>query len=159
MRDLCAPGMVIVAVVVLASTGAGAAATAAEPAFWDRVAAPDQQRFDRLVAEARDLLQRANDAAGAARTLNAALALDAARGGALADFDTFFLLAQIESARGRTAPAVEALERAEPLARAVGQKADCWFRLGVERSKLGRYADALAAYDRELALGAPVGTP
>jgi tetratricopeptide (TPR) repeat protein len=117
-------------------------ARAGEPAFWERVAAPEGERFDRQVQAARELWQRSNDPAGAEKTLREALAAPRAGGGA-ADFDALFLLALIQSARGHTIQAVETLERAEPLARLPGQKADCWFRLGVERSKLGRYADAL----------------
>jgi len=34
-----------------------------------------------------------------------------------------------------------------------GQRSSCWFRLGLTRSKLGRYRDAVASYDQQIALG------
>ena len=69
------------------------------------------------------------------------------------EFSTLFLLAEVQSLRGHPADAAATLERAEPLARLPGQKTACWFRLGLERSRLGRYREALASYDQQIALG------
>src|SRR6185369_1537588 len=69
------------------------------------------------------------------------------------DFRALFLLAEIQSIAGRPAASVATLERALARAQLPSQEAGCRFRLGVERSKLGQYAEAVADYDRQVALG------
>ena len=128
--------------------------------MWQHIADPQRDRFERLVQKARDLLAEAVAPSGdRGRTalgdrlapcearLHEALALSPF------DFSTLFLLFEVQSLRGHPAEAVATLERAEPLARLPGQKATCWFRLGLERSHLGRYREALASYDQQIALG------
>ena len=137
-------------------------ARAAEPVFWDKVASRQRDRADRLVQKAKDLLadagsgslndgkhpQAADNLGRAEALLREALALDPPP-----DFSTLLLLAEVQSSRGHAADATASLERAESLARLPAQKAACWFRLGVERSKIGRYREALASYDSQIALG------
>ncbi len=132
----------------------------ADPAMWQHVADPQRDQFERLVQKARDLLaegmtpsgergraQLAERLASSEARLHEALALSPF------DFSTLFLLAEVQSLRGHVSDAVATLERAEPLARLSGQKAACWFRLGLERSHLGRYREALASYEQQIALG------
>jgi len=128
--------------------------------MWQHIADPQRDQFERLVQKARDLLAEAVAPSGdRGRTplsdrlapcearLHEALALSPF------DFSTLFLLFEVQSLRGHPADAVATLERAEPLARLPSQKATCWFRLGLERSHLGRYREALASYDQQIALG------
>jgi tetratricopeptide (TPR) repeat protein len=132
----------------------------ADPAMWQHLADPQRDQFERLVQKARDLLaegmsppgergrtQLADRLASCEARLHEALALSPF------DFSTLFLLAEVQSLRGHVGDAVATLERAEPLARLSGQKAACWFRLGLERSHLGRYREALASYQQQIALG------
>jgi tetratricopeptide (TPR) repeat protein len=135
----------------------------ADTTIWQRVADPQRDRFERLVQKARDLLAEgvspSSSSGEAARAqLTARLASCEARlHEALAlspfEFSTLFLLAEVQSLRGHPAAAAATLERAEPLARLPGQKTACWFRLGLERSRLARYREALASYDQQIALG------
>jgi tetratricopeptide (TPR) repeat protein len=152
-----------VAIVLLLSAAVaslgGAPARAAEPAFWDKVASRQRERAERLVQKAKDLLAYGGSAVDAKRPqgvdtlaraeamLHEALALDAP------DFTTLLLLADVQSLRGNVAEAAATLERAESLARLPAQRSVCWFRLGIERSKLGRYREAVASYDAQIALG------
>jgi tetratricopeptide (TPR) repeat protein len=69
------------------------------------------------------------------------------------DFRALYLLGDVQSIAGRSAAAVTSFERARARAPLPGQEASCWFRLGVERSRLGHYAAAVADYDRQIALG------
>jgi tetratricopeptide (TPR) repeat protein len=142
-----------------AGTGAAAAAAdrAAGPPFWERVASPGRERFERLFADADALLsgdqplgRRLTEAvklAQAEALLREALALQPD------DYRTLSLLADVQSIAGRPAAAAATLERARARAQLPAQEASCWFRLGVERSKLGQYAEAVADYDRQVALG------
>ncbi len=149
-----------VAAAALVGTFAPSRSAAAEPAMWQHIADPQRDQFDRLVQKARDLLaegvtpsgdrgrpQLSERLASSEARLREALALSPF------DFATLFLLFEVQSLRGHPADAVATLERAEPLARLPGQKAACWFRLGLERSRLGRYREALASYDQQIALG------
>jgi tetratricopeptide (TPR) repeat protein len=144
----------------MALAGVSAPPARAEPSMWQHIADPQRDQFERLVQKARDLLAEAVAPSGdRGRTalgdrlapcegrLHEALALSPF------DFSTLFLLFEVQSLRGHPADAVATLERAEPLARLPGQKATCWFRLGLERSHLGRYREALASYDQQIALG------
>jgi tetratricopeptide (TPR) repeat protein len=151
--------------IALAQEGGGAAvgpaAAAADraggPPFWERVASPGRERFERLFADADALLsgdqplgRRLTEAvklAQAEALLREALALQPD------DYRTLSLLADVQSIAGRPAAAAATLERARARAQLPAQEASCWFRLGVERSKLGQYAEAVADYDRQVALG------
>jgi tetratricopeptide (TPR) repeat protein len=131
-----------------------------EPSMWQHIADPQRDQFERLVQKARDLLAEGVSPSGdrGRTSLSDRLASCEARlheALALAPFDfaTLFLLAEVQSLRGHTGDAVATLERAEPLARLPGQKSACWFRMGLERSHLGHYRDALASYDQQIALG------
>ncbi len=128
--------------------------------MWQHVADPQRDQFERLVQKARDLLAEGvtpSGDRGRAPLSDRLAACEARLHEALAlspfDFSTLFLLFEVQSLRGHAADAVATLERAEPLARLPGQKATCWFRLGLERSHLGRYREALASYDQQIALG------
>jgi tetratricopeptide (TPR) repeat protein len=139
----------------------GAHTAAAEPILWERIAEPQRARVDGLVQKARELLVEAPPAAGdkgggarppdnlgrSEALLREALAL------APLDFSVLFMLAEVQSLRGHIVDAAATLERAEPLARLPSQRSSCWFRLGIERSRLGRYRDAVASYDQQIALG------
>jgi len=131
--------------------------------FWERVANPGRERFAQLYEEAEAVLSANDRTVGRRLTqpeklsqaqalLREALALRPS------DFRALLLLAEIESIAGHPAAAVAILERAVPNAQLPGQEATCWFRLGVERSKLGLYAEAVADYDRQVALGEADGT-
>jgi tetratricopeptide (TPR) repeat protein len=146
--------MAVTAALLLAAFPTGL--HAGEPGLWARVADARPAEFERLVRQAKEGLLKTNDLAGAEAGLRAALALDLGDRPGL--FEAALLLAEVQAARGESSQAVQTLERAEPLARFAGQQADCWFRLGVERSKLGQYREALASYDRQLALGPAAGT-
>jgi tetratricopeptide (TPR) repeat protein len=150
----------VACVALLAGVLAPARVVRADPAMWQHVADPQRDQFERLVQKARDLLaegltptgergrtQLADRLATSEARLHEALALSPF------DFSTLFLLAEVQSLRGHVSDAVATLERAEPLARLSGQKAACWFRLGLERSHLGRYREALASYEQQIALG------
>jgi tetratricopeptide (TPR) repeat protein len=146
--------------VAIAGVLAPALRAHAEPSMWQHIAEPQRDQFERLVQKARDLLAEgvapsgdrgraplSERLASCEARLNEALALSPF------DFSTLFLLSEVQSLRGHSADAVATLERAEPLARLPGQKATCWFRLGLERSHLGHYREALASYDQQIALG------
>jgi tetratricopeptide (TPR) repeat protein len=149
------------AVVVTAPRRAAVAAEGAP--FWERASNPEREKFERLFSEAEGLLT-----GGDAAALRAGLPADKlARAEALLrealalrpdEFRALFLLADVQSLAGRSAAAVATLERALPRAQLPSEEAACWFRLGVERSKLGRYAEAVADYDRQVALGESDGT-
>jgi tetratricopeptide (TPR) repeat protein len=119
--------------------------------FWERAAAPARARPDRLVAEADALLgaqpRTAETLARAEALVREALAV------APDDFRALMLLAEASARAGRPAATLTALERACPLAPRGPGAASCWFRLGVERSRQGRFAQGLAAYERLIATG------
>src|SRR6185369_17290105 len=143
----------------LVTSGTRAAAqSAASGPFWERVASPGRERFERLYDQADALLSggerplgrrltQPDKLAQAEALLQEALALRPA------DFRALFLLAEVQSIAGRPAASVATLERALARAQLPSQEAGCRFRLGVERSKLGQYAEAVADYDRQVALG------
>jgi tetratricopeptide (TPR) repeat protein len=146
---------------------AAAADDSTEPPFWERVTSPGRERFERLFEQADGLLS-SNDllgphALGRRLTQPEKLAQsEALLHEALAlrpdDFRALLLLAEVQSIADRPAAAVSTLERALPRAQLPSQEAICWFRLGVERSKLGQYAEAVTDYDREVAFGDADGT-
>jgi tetratricopeptide (TPR) repeat protein len=156
--------IVALAVAAFAVVPPRRAAVAAEGApFWERATNPERERFERLFTEAEGLV-----ASGEGAPVRAGLPSDKlARAEALLrealalrpdEFRALFLLADVQSLAGRPAAAVATLERALPRAQLPSEEAACWFRLGVERSKLGRYAEAVADYDRQVALGESDGT-
>ena len=69
------------------------------------------------------------------------------------DLTNYFALADVQVMAGRSAAAIETLERALPYCRRA-ERAGIWFRLGVVRAKLGRYRDAAVAYGAAVAAGA-----
>ena len=135
---------------------------AAEPNIWERVADPQRDRSERLAQKAKELIADAPAApvgrgpTGARPPDNLARAEELLREATTLDpldFANLFLLAELQSMRGHEADAAATLERAEPLARLPSQRSSCWFRLGLARSKLGRYREAVASYDQQIALG------
>lgn len=149
-----------------------ARAAGADSGFWQRIATPEHDRFEELVRQARELLgegtgsasvsggpldgarerQQAENAARAEGLLRTALGLEPS------DFAATFLLSEVQSSRGHPSQAIESLERAEGLARLPSQRTVCWFRLGIERTKLGQYREAVMSYERQIALGDADGT-
>jgi len=126
--------------------------------FWEHVADPGRERFDRLYEQAEGMLSEGERSVGRRLTQAGKLAqAEALLREALAlrpdDFRALFLLADVQSIADRPAVAVATFERARAHAQLPAQEATCWFRLGVERSKLGQYAAAVADYDRQIALG------
>jgi tetratricopeptide (TPR) repeat protein len=141
----------LAALALLVTVGAGPGrATAAAP-FWERAAEPARTRGDRLVAEA-DALLAAQPRSPERLARAEALAREAVAA-APDDFRALVLLADVDVRAGRAAASLAALERACPRAPVGATAASCWFRLGVERSRQGRYAEALAAYERLIADG------
>lgn len=69
------------------------------------------------------------------------------------DFETRWRLAELLSATARPADAVRELEAAVRIAPTPLHQGRVWFRIGQERARLGRYDEALDAYERKLALG------
>ena len=69
------------------------------------------------------------------------------------DLAALIAVVEAEEDGGRSAAAVAALERALPRLRGAEQTG-AWFRLGVVRSKLGRYREAGVAYGAAVASGA-----
>ncbi|HET6150388.1 MAG TPA: tetratricopeptide repeat protein [Polyangia bacterium] len=159
-------GSARVALAVAAAVLARVPVALCEPDLWQRIADPRRDRADRLVQKAKELIADApappagrgtgarppDNIGRAEELLREATALDPL------DFATLFLLAEVQSMRGREAEAAATLERAEPLARLPSQRSACWFRLGLARSKLGRYREAVASYDQQIALGEPDAT-
>jgi tetratricopeptide (TPR) repeat protein len=124
--------------------------------FWERVATPGRERFEHLYTEADALV---TERAPGRRTLES---VKLAQAEALlrealtlrpGDFRALFLLGDVQSIAGRPADAVATFERALLRAELPTHEAACWFRLGVERSKLGQYAQAVTDYDHQIALG------
>jgi tetratricopeptide (TPR) repeat protein len=141
----------LVAIVVGTLTSQRAAATTA--GFWERVAAAPRAEAERLVSEAEVAL-----AAPAPKGTPPALArAEALVRRALVlvpdDFRALSTLAEIDARLGREVVALADLERACRRAPAGPVAGACWFQLGVERSRRGRFAEALAAYEARLALG------
>jgi tetratricopeptide (TPR) repeat protein len=130
-----------------------AAATTA--GFWERVATSPRVEADRLLTEAEGLLAADPRRPGAGTPGARAEAL-VRRALALVpdDFRALAALAEIDDRAGRAAAALAGLERACPRAPNVGVAAACWFRLGIEQSRRGRFAEAVAAYEQRLALAA-----
>ena len=114
-------GAVVLALVLLAPAGAGAAP---DGSFWGRVAG----------------------AAGAGRP-------SAADGAEKVDIARVLERADSEENAGRLESACAMLERALPRY-AGAERAAAWFRLGIVRTRLGRYREAAAAYAAVVADGA-----
>jgi tetratricopeptide (TPR) repeat protein len=154
------------AAVLLFSVGGGpgsaflARRAAAGPApFWERAAEPGRDRTARLLVEAEGLLEGSGsagrDAASQATRLRAAESLvREVLARAPDDHRALLMLAEIEARAGHAAASIAALEQACPRAPRGRELSSCWFRLGVERSRAGQLAPALAAYERLIALGA-----
>jgi tetratricopeptide (TPR) repeat protein len=68
-------------------------------------------------------------------------------------FEVWRQLADLLSAAGRSREAIAAEEAARRVAPTPRDEARGWFRIGFEKSRLGLYAEALAAYERQIALG------
>jgi tetratricopeptide (TPR) repeat protein len=136
---------VLLVIVGGAVGGAPRRAAAAAP-LWERVADEWSARPQRLALEAEALLasepRSPEKLARAQALLVEALALAPDEVRALMD------LAEASARAGRPDDALAALERACPLAPRGTAAAACWFRLGVERSRRGRFAEGLVAYER-----------
>jgi tetratricopeptide (TPR) repeat protein len=145
--------VLVVALVGGTSFAARRAAAAGAP-FWERMAEPARARCDRLVGEAEALMAGGDTATPVATRLARAEALvRQALELVPDDFRALMLRAEIAARAERPAAIVEALERACPRAPRGTLAGTCWFRLGVERSRLGQLEDALRAYERLIALG------
>jgi tetratricopeptide (TPR) repeat protein len=134
-------------------------AAAGSPPFWERVAEPERTKTLRLLAEAESQLE--GTGAGGVEAQGRAARLRAAEGlvrEALArspdDYRALAVLAEIEMRSGRAPAAMATLEQACQRAPRGPELSACWFRVGLERSRAGQLAPALAAYERLIALGA-----
>jgi tetratricopeptide (TPR) repeat protein len=145
-------GAAALVALLVATVGAGVQRVAAATApFWERVAEPTRTRPDRLAAEVEALLgtqPRSPETLARAEAL-----LREALADGPDDFRLLMLLAEAGARGARPAEALAALERACPRAPRGAGAASCWFRLGVERSRQGRFAEALVAYERLIGLG------
>jgi tetratricopeptide (TPR) repeat protein len=137
----------------------GRRAAAGQAPFWERAAEPERARTARLLAEAEPQLEGGgaggrDGKAQVARLRAAEMLVREVLARWPEEYRALTLLAEIELRAGRRAGAVAALEQACPRAPRGHELAACWFRLGLERSRAGQLAAALAAYERLIALGA-----
>jgi tetratricopeptide (TPR) repeat protein len=152
LRDRAVARGALAVLAIVATVGASSRrAAAASTPFWESVADDARTRPERLAAEAEALLSaqpRSPDKLARAEAL-AREALAAAPD----DFRALMLLAEVNTRAARPAATLAALERACPHAPRGSTAGACWFRLGVERTRRGRLAEALAAYERRMAAG------
>jgi tetratricopeptide (TPR) repeat protein len=142
----------VFAVAALVTVGAAAPrAAAADASFWERAAEGARARPDRLAVEAETLL-RAEPRSPERLARAEALAREALAA-APDNFRALMVLAEASARAAHPAATVAALERACPVAPAGVDAASCWFHLGVERSRQGRFAEALVAYESLVAVG------
>jgi tetratricopeptide (TPR) repeat protein len=129
-----------------------AAATTA--GFWERVAGSPRVEADRLLTEAEGLLA-GDPRRPEARTSGPRAEALVRRALALVpdDFRGLAALAEVEERAGRAVAALVTLERACPRAPNAAVAGACWFRLGIERSRRGHFAEAVSAYEQRLAVG------
>jgi tetratricopeptide (TPR) repeat protein len=121
--------------------------------FWQRVAENGQGRPDRLRDEGESVLGSGAAGTPAEKLARAEALIRQALELAPDDFHALVALADLETRAAHPERARVALERACPRAPRGSDASACWFRLAVERSRAGRLADALAAYERLIALG------
>jgi tetratricopeptide (TPR) repeat protein len=152
-----ARGRRVAAAVVALAFGALASqrAAATTAGFWERVAGSPRVEADRLLTEAEGLLA-GDPRRPEARTSGARAEALVRRALALVpdDFRALAALAEVEERAGRAAAALVALARACPRAPSAAVAGACWFRLGIEQSRRGRFAEAVAAYEQRLSVGA-----
>ncbi|HVU53366.1 MAG TPA: tetratricopeptide repeat protein, partial [Polyangia bacterium] len=151
-RRVVARGAVLATALAAATVGDGPrGAAAAGPSFCERVAESSRDRPARLGAEAEALLgEQPRSPEKLARA--EALAREAVAA-APDDFGLLMLLADASERAAKPAQALAALERACPRApRGVAATA-CWSHLGVVRSRQGRFAEGIVAYERLIASG------
>jgi Tetratricopeptide repeat len=142
----------------VASQRAAAAPAAPPSPFWERVGASGRARVERLLSEAESILGAPDGSAAtpgsrSGKLVRSEALLRQALELAPDDFLALMLLAEVQVRAARPAAAVGTLERACQRAPAGAGGAPCWFRLGVERSRQGQYAEAVLAYDHQIALG------
>lgn len=154
MRATSTTRRVAAALAVVAWAGAGdARAGAGGAGFWDRVADPNREKFERLMGEATALLGTAEQTGNRALAVRAEALLGQAQALEPDEFDASYRLGQAQQILDRPVEAVASFERALRTARLSAQEAQCSLALGIERSKIGRYVEALADYDRRIRLG------
>ncbi len=148
----------LVLLVAVAAIVRADAAFAAQ-SFWDKVAFPHRDRVQNLVSRAQAELDERGpgsvppEAAARARALlEEALRLDPRH------FLAAVTLGEALVLERRSDDAIVQFERACVLSRASEEEAWCSLRLGIERSKVGRYQEALGDYDRHIRLGEPSST-
>jgi tetratricopeptide (TPR) repeat protein len=156
-----AKGCRVLAGVVALTVGALASqrAAASTAGFWERVAASPRVEADRLLTEAEGLLAAAAARRPAPGTPGARAEALVRRALALVpdDFRGLAALAEVDERAGRADAALADLQRACARASNAGVAGTCWFRVGIERSRRGRFAEAVAAYEQRLAVGAGAG--
>ena len=124
--------------------------------FWEDVLYPDRPRVRSLIGRARAELDRgAPGGVTARRAQRALLLLDAALAHEPGDPVALFLRGDALAVLGRSPAAIAALAAACDRVEDAGDEAACTLRLGIEQSRAGALAEALASYDRHLALGDP----
>jgi tetratricopeptide (TPR) repeat protein len=127
--------------------------------FWEKVADPDGEVVEGLVARARVELDRGVPGGSSRESAGRAEAL---LGEALErkprHFAASFLRGDALALLGRQAEGIAALHRACNLAESPEDESTCTLRLAVEEARAGRYQDALYTYDRHLRAGAAQAT-
>jgi len=146
-------GALLLALVGTALVAAPERAARAAAPFWERASEPPRVRCERLVSEAESVLAGDTSQPLAARVARAEALARQALELSPEDFRALMLLAELSARAGRPAAVVEGLDRACPRAPRGNVAAACWFRLGIERSRMGQFDQALRAYDRLFALG------
>jgi tetratricopeptide (TPR) repeat protein len=155
--------VLVVALIVSASQRAAAGGMP----FWEHVAEPARTRCEQPLSEAESVLgapdagaagSAAESKSRAARLARALALVRQALACAPDDFHALVLLAEVNARAARPAATVVALERACPRSPPGPEARSCWFHLGVERSRAGQLAGALAAYERLIELGAADAT-
>src|SRR5262245_30061611 len=111
-----------------------AAPAASEPGFWERVADPHRERYERLVHEAEAALELARRTGGRGALAEAESRLTEALRLKAQDPHALSVLGDVLSAAGRPAEAVVVLEQARDRSVVPEEEGRCSFLLGVERS-------------------------
>jgi tetratricopeptide (TPR) repeat protein len=135
-------------------TGATATAQARLPGFWERVADPEREKIERLIARAQaELEDRSMGGANVQSVARAVGRLEEVLRYRPRHFLASVLLGEAFALQKRQGPAIDQLARACAVAPTSDDEAWCILRLAVEKSKAARFEEALKDYDRHIRLG------
>ena len=144
----------VVAFAAVATVGVEGQRVAAAAVFWERGAETARAKCDRLVSEAESVLGAMPAGTPAPDKLARAQALvRQALAAVPEDYRALLALGELNARAARPTEMIAALERACPRAPRGPAASSCWFQLGVARSRAARFAGALVAYERFIALG------